>query len=116
MSVYRQAEPQDIVAGAIVHILGDDGDLHAKMIEEVLRPEDQWKAFSANDGCRYGLDGCFIEKPTTAAEIEAWSREPTRVRVYRSIGYGVAVWRPNGQMPTFPRDAVFITDWIDVMN
>lgn len=22
---------------------------------------DQWKAFTAHDGCRYGLDGAFVE-------------------------------------------------------
>lgn len=30
----------------------------------VLEPDhygDQWKAFTAHDGCRYGLDGAFVE-------------------------------------------------------
>ena len=61
MIIFRQAEPKDFILGAIVYIEGDDGDLHKKRVEEVLYPNDRWKAFCADDGCRYGLDGCFIK-------------------------------------------------------
>jgi len=62
---FRQATSKDIVADATVYIEGDDGDLHKKVIEEVLRPSDEFKAFSADDGCRYGLDGCYIKELAT---------------------------------------------------
>lgn len=66
----RQAEPKDIISGATVYILGDDNELHKMAIEDVLRPSDPWKAFCADDGCRYGLDGCFIkEEPNAEAQI-----------------------------------------------
>lgn len=29
-------------------------------VQEVLDPSDQWKAFVAEDGCRYGLDDLFV--------------------------------------------------------
>lgn len=61
MNGFRQAEPKDIIEDAEVYILGDDGDLHKMKIDFVLRPNDQWKAFCADDGCRYGLDGCFVK-------------------------------------------------------
>ena len=57
----RQALFSDIVAGNTVSILGDDGAQHLIVIDEVIRPHDQWKAFIADDGCRYGLDGCSVQ-------------------------------------------------------
>ena len=62
--IFRQARPNDFIEGKTVYIEGDDGDLHKMNIEEVLRPNDSWKAFCADDGCRYGLDGCFIKDET----------------------------------------------------
>jgi len=60
-SKFVQANPTDIFQGNIVYIDSDSGDLIRMTIEEVLRPSDQWKAFCADDGCRYGLDGCYIK-------------------------------------------------------
>ena len=57
----RPAEPKDIIEGAIIwHSDGDDGNFW-NIVDEVLRPNDPWKAYCAEDGCRYGLDGAFIE-------------------------------------------------------
>lgn len=32
------------------------------IIEEVLNPEDDWKGFEINDGCRCGLYGSYVLK------------------------------------------------------
>lgn len=65
----RPAEPRDIVEGAILwypeHGQKADGEYDAlaywKYVPEVLRPDDPWKAYCADDGCRYGLKGAFVE-------------------------------------------------------
>lgn len=57
----RPATPADIVEGAIIwHKNGDDGD-YWNVVEEVLRPDDPFKAYVADDGCRYGLDEAYVE-------------------------------------------------------
>ncbi len=30
-------------------------------VDQVLRPDDEWKAYCGHDGCRYGLDGAHVE-------------------------------------------------------
>lgn len=62
----RVATPADIVVGALLWYEreedGDEGNPHYWcIVEDVLRPSDAWKAFTAHDGCRYGLDGAMIE-------------------------------------------------------
>jgi hypothetical protein len=57
--IIRRAEAKDVVLGAEFILEGDDG-LCIKKVDEVLRPNDEWKAFSADDGCRYGLDGLWV--------------------------------------------------------
>ena len=57
---FRKATPEDIIVGNTVYLLGDDNNIYTKTIEEVLRPDDQWKAFCADDGYRYGLDGLYV--------------------------------------------------------
>lgn len=57
----RPATPSDIVEGAIIwHKNGDDGDFW-NIVEEVLRPDDPFKAYYSEDGCRYGLDEAYVE-------------------------------------------------------
>lgn len=58
--VFRKAEPKDIIEGKTVFLVGDEDILYRLVIEEVLRPDDQWKAFSADDGCRYGLEDLWV--------------------------------------------------------
>lgn len=57
---YRLAVPSDIVEGATVYIYGDNKLYNKMVIEEVYSSSDQWKAFTANDGCRYGLLDCYV--------------------------------------------------------
>jgi len=51
----------DVTVGRTVWILADGGYMVKKTIEQVLCPSDPWKAFCADDGCRYGLDGTYKE-------------------------------------------------------
>lgn len=58
----RQATPLDIRAGNVIWQLEcDDGEPHWQIIEWVMDPDDPFKAFQASDGCRYGLDDCWVE-------------------------------------------------------
>lgn len=59
----RKAKTTDIVIGNKLLLVGDDEQLFVKTVKEVLNPSDEWKAFHAEDGCRYGLrDVWVIEK------------------------------------------------------
>ena len=57
----RKALPADIIEGAIIWYVMDDGDRYWKYICYVDYPKDQFKAFTADDGCRYGLKNAFVE-------------------------------------------------------
>lgn len=54
----RPAEAADIVPGAELWYPRHE-EWH--IVLEVHHPSDPWKAFSATDGDRYGLDGAFVE-------------------------------------------------------
>ena len=54
----RAATPDDIVVGQIIWYRRDNE--HWQVIEEVMKPDDPFKAYCAEDGCRYGLDGAFV--------------------------------------------------------
>ena len=57
----RRAFPEDITVGnVIIYPATETSEEFTKFIVEVLRPSDDWKAFCAEDGCRYGLDGAYI--------------------------------------------------------
>lgn len=67
----RPAIASDIVEGAILWYpnfhdeeMGNDPETTPLwlMVDDVYSPSDPWKAYCANDGCRYGLDGAFVEK------------------------------------------------------
>jgi len=65
----RPAEPKDIIIGAVIWYpewAKWDGGRGWNVVDEVYRPDDQWKAYCAHDGCRYGLDGAFVECTTEA--------------------------------------------------
>lgn len=63
----RPATAKDIVEGAIIwypkHAYHDEVEDNAgwMLITEVLYPSDAYKAFCSEDGCRYGLEGAFVE-------------------------------------------------------
>ncbi len=54
----RPATAQDVMVGAIIWYPEYSTWL---VVDEVLRPDDYWKAFCADDGCRHGLDGAYID-------------------------------------------------------
>lgn len=60
----RQATAEDIVCGAIIWHEGDphDGGDYWHVVDEVLRPSDSYKAYCADDGCRYGLSNAYVEE------------------------------------------------------
>jgi len=63
----RPANERDIVVGAILwypDYREDDEEYPVagwNMVDEVLRPRDEFKAYCSHDGCRYGLHGAFVE-------------------------------------------------------
>mgnify|MGYP003153405465 CR=1 FL=1 len=57
---FRKAKPSDIVVGNTVYLLGDGNEIYTQTIDEVLRPNDMYKAYVASDGCRYGLDSLYV--------------------------------------------------------
>lgn len=67
----RQAEAKDIFEGSLIWLPShvDDPEFEEQddwpfpcwhIVEEVLHPSDEWKAYCFN-GCRYGLNGAFVE-------------------------------------------------------
>lgn len=57
----RRAFPEDITVGnVLIYPATEISEEFTKFVIEVLRPSDNWKAFSAEDGCRYGLEGAYI--------------------------------------------------------
>lgn len=58
----RPAVASDIVEGAVIwHKNGDDGPFW-NIVSEPLHYGDPFKAYEADDGCRYGLDGAYVER------------------------------------------------------
>jgi len=66
----RPAVASDIVEGAIIWYPdwrdeehGNEPDCRLwNMVDEVMYPNDDWKAYVAHDGCRYGLYAAFVEE------------------------------------------------------
>ena len=56
----RRATSVDIVEGAVIYYPSEDP--FWMIVEEVLRPDDDFKAYTAHDGCRYGLHGAYVRK------------------------------------------------------
>ena len=58
----RKATPQDIVEGAIIwHWRKEQhGGWYWHEIAEVRYPSDDFKAYVADDGCRYGLHNAWV--------------------------------------------------------
>ena len=62
IDIFRKAEPEDIKEGNMVFLVGDGNLMHRFMVDEVLRPDDDFKAFVADDGCWYGLMNLYVLK------------------------------------------------------
>ena len=60
-TIVRGATHEDVVVGAVLWYPEWDADNNWSIVDEVLNPDSLWKAYVANDGCRYGLDGAFVE-------------------------------------------------------
>lgn len=60
IGLFRTAKASDIIIGKIVYLIGDRDEMHKKIIQEVYNPNDDFKAFIADDGCRYGLYDLYI--------------------------------------------------------
>ena len=78
---FRPATAEDIKVGA--HIWYTQTRYSAPfcaVVEEVLCPNDQWKAYSAEDGCRYGLDGAMVEIKAKAGTPKATVEDLIKAR------------------------------------
>lgn len=56
----RPATANDIKVGAVIWQDCDDGFLW-HIVEELGHAGDEWKAYTADDGCQYGLRGAYVE-------------------------------------------------------
>jgi len=56
----RKATKYDVRVGNIFYYFDGDEGKHWHEIIEVYRPDDDFKAYCGEDGCRYGLDGAFV--------------------------------------------------------
>lgn len=73
----RPAKSSDIKLGQILWYKEGDFDPFWKVVCEVLRPNDFFKAYVAEDGCRYGLDDAYVE----VEENDTWVlKMPERIR------------------------------------
>lgn len=59
----RPATPDDIVVGAVIWHSREKpyGGPFWNVVEEPLHYGDPFKAYTADDGCRYGLCGAYVE-------------------------------------------------------
>ena len=63
IGLFKPATELDISVGNVVYLIGDGNIMWRKVIDEVLRPSDPYKAFCATDGCRYGLEDLYVLSP-----------------------------------------------------
>jgi len=57
----RQATPRDIREGEFIWYPSHPRGRKLQIVEEVIIPNSDYKAFTATDGCRYGLLGAVVE-------------------------------------------------------
>ncbi len=58
----RPAKASDIKVGRVIYYPDSDDFMGWFVVTELLHYGDDWKAFEADDGCRYGLDGAFVKR------------------------------------------------------
>lgn len=63
----RPATPEDITMGNILWYKDGDEGAFWTFIVEVINPSRLFKAYTDYNGCRYGLDGAFVEVKTEAS-------------------------------------------------
>lgn len=59
IGLFRPAFSGDIYEYNVVFLVGNGSKLIRMVIEEVINPDSEFKAFTF-DGCRYGLDGLYV--------------------------------------------------------
>lgn len=59
---FRKARGEDLKSGVEILYLDGDYGPFIVTVEELLYSNDMFKAFIATDGCRYGLDGAYVEE------------------------------------------------------
>jgi len=57
----QPAEASDIIEGAIIYYPNDDPPFW-QAVHKPTHHGDPFKAYEADDGCRYGLDGAYVRK------------------------------------------------------
>lgn len=65
----RKANADDIKVGAVIWLDADDGFVW-NVVEELRHYGDDWKAYVADDGCRYGLHSAYVESNHTIGHTE----------------------------------------------
>lgn len=58
----RVARPEDVRMGAVFWYRITEAEPYWKVVTEVLWPNDDFKAYVADDGCRYGLLNAWVEQ------------------------------------------------------
>lgn len=59
IGIFRPAFSGDVYEGNVVFLVGDGNKLIRMIIEEVIDPDSEFKAFTFDD-CMYGLDGLYV--------------------------------------------------------
>lgn len=60
VSFLRSALVNDIFRNNTVYLVADGNELIEMTVKDVHGPDDKYKGFTADDGCRYGLDGLYV--------------------------------------------------------
>lgn len=58
---FKPATSGDIIEGNVVYLF-DGNSLFKLIVKEVYNPNDDFKAFSADNGCRHGLYNLYVLK------------------------------------------------------
>lgn len=59
IGLFRKAIKTDVIVNNTVYAICDDNELFKMNIDEILYPDDDFKAF-VFDGCRYGLFNLYV--------------------------------------------------------
>ncbi len=69
MAQHRHLTAEDVIVGQAILVWNGE-DYTELTIEEVLRPSDLFKGYTADDGCRYGLEGAYLNSTPNKAIAE----------------------------------------------
>ena len=87
IGLFRKAICSDIIEGNIVFLIGDSEEMHKITIEDVYNKNDEFKAFCASDGCRYGLYNLYVLKAETELEQEISKLKNVIENIKSSLNY-----------------------------